>query len=254
MDVFSFDQRYFFDRQPDCERWYAYLHPALNRDASDEFAHGYFRVSDGRYDEPPGDGRCFNEEQIREIEAILETRACEMDAKQFDAYKELPSHYKELSAKTNRYSDVFHRLRTKGCCDPNFSVAFEQLRDEQPAYRLTREFVTRILERANNVASQDRDKWLHERLMDSWVYDVEPCAEPSETFEAFYEKSVRGLMFPKPAERREGTEYQIYQVVGLPQIYLLSEEFEARIKSFNHYLDRGSAVVLLDLPSNCYLL
>lgn len=182
-----------------------------------------------------------------------------MDLKQFDAYREQPKHYQELGAKTNRYSDIFHRLRTSGCCDSSFSVAYEQLRDEEPAYRLTREFVGRILERTHGVSSQNRDKWLHERLKDSWVYDVEPYAKPGETFEAFYEKSVRGLMFPKPVERREGTAYRIYQVAELPQIYLVSEEFAAPrfdspIRNSNHYLDRGTAVVPLDLPTNHFLM
>lgn len=259
MNVFSFDQRYFFDRQPGCERWYAYLHPALNRDASDEFAHGFFRVSDGRYDGPTGDGRSFSEDHIQEIEATLASRIREMDLKQFDAYRELPKHYQELGAKTNRYSDIFHRLRSSGCCDPAFSVAYEQLRDEEPAYRLTREFVRRILERVDGVSRQDRDKWLHKRLKDSWVYDVEPYAQPGETFEAFCAKIVRGLMFPKPVERREGTEYRIYEVAELPQIYLVSEElaeprFDSSVRSSSHYLDRGTAVIPLDLPSNYFLL
>ncbi|BBO36325.1 hypothetical protein [Lacipirellula parvula] len=258
MNVFSFDQRYFFDRQPGCERWYACLHPALNRDASDEFAHGYFRVSDGHYDGPPGDGRCFSAEQIREIEVTLASRVREMDLKQFDVYRELPRHYQELGAKTNRYSDIFHRLRTSGCYDPDFAVAFDQLISEEPAYRLTREFVGRVLERAGSVSAADRDKRLREVLRDSWIYDVEPDPNRKETFETYYKKSVNGLMFPKPVERREGSEYTMYQIEGLPRVYMVAEESTASdrdsFRTIRHYLDRESAIVPLGLPGDCYII
>ena len=259
MNVFSFDQRYFFDRQPGCERWYAYLHPALNRDASDEFAHGYFRVSDGRYDGPTGDGRCFGAEQIREIEATLASRVREMDLKQFDAYREQPKHYQELGEKTNRHSDVFHRLRTRGCYDPDFAVTLDRLIEEEPAYRLTREFIGRVLERAIDVSATDRDDRLHEGLMDSWTYDVEPFAKQGATFEAFYKKSVNGLMFPKPMERRTYAKYRVYQIEGLPRVYMVAEDaagphFDS-YRTMRHYLDRESALVPISLPrGDCYIL
>ena len=259
MDVFSFDQRYFFHRQPGSDRWYASTHPALNRNDPAAFMHGYFRVSDSRYDGmSSGDGREFDQKKIREIETILKDHVGEMKLEQFDAYKEQPPHYKELGSKTNRYSDVFHRLRTSGCCDPDFAVALDQLIEEEPAYRLNRDFVRRVLERAGKVSATERDERLHEVLMDSWTYDVEPYAKRGETFEAFYKKCVNGLMFPKPMERRQDTEYKIYSIEGLPRIYMVAEEVAAPhfdpYRTLRHYLDRESAVVPLCLPHNCYVL
>ena len=186
MFTYTFDQRIFFDRPPHTDCWYAYTHPSLNLAESDDFRHDYFSVLDGSFVREPEDGRGFSQDKIRQIELILAEHVSDMKLEQLlDAHKELPSHYKELGAKSNRYSDVQGRSHELGCFDPDFDVAFEQLRNEDRAYRLTRDFVSRILDRATQVTKADRDACLHEVLMDSWIYGDSQYAKRGETFEDF---------------------------------------------------------------------
>ncbi len=109
------------------------------------------------------------------------------------------------------------------------------------------------------VTNADRDAWLHEILMDSWIYGEKQNAKPGETFDDFYNKTVRGLIFPKPTGRRDDTDYRTYAIEGLPSIYLFAEEteqpeFESKLRLSSHYLDRDSTVVPISLESNYYIL
>lgn len=253
MDVFCFDEMYFFHRQPHHDCWYAYLHPSLNRVESDDFAHGYFSVVDGKFVQTPEDGRCFTSEQVAEIERLLTAHAQDMKLEQFDVHTELPAHYRELNSKSNCFADLQLRCRATGVYDPDFSVALNQMTNEWPAYRLTREFVLSVLARTKSVSAEDRQEWLQEVLEDSWTYDVSP--EPGESFDTFFEKATRGLLSPHPAERRDDTRYRIFEIEQLPGLYLFAEETDVpgdnRKTGYScHYLDRESAVVPVPLPTH----
>lgn len=253
MDVFSFDETFYFHRQPYQDCWYVYLHPSLNRVGSDAFAHGHFAVTDGKLVRSPEDGRCFTSEQVAEIERLLSEHVQDMGLEQFNVHTELPAHYKELSATSNRFSDLQLRRRAGGLYDPDFSVAFEQMTCEWPAYRLTREFVSCVIEKAKSVSSKDRHEWLLEVLKDRWTYDVSP--ESGETFETFFEKATRELLSPLPAKRDNDSRYRIFEIEQLPSLFLFAEQtnlsrFNTKLGYSCHYLDRGSAVVPVPLPTH----
>lgn len=254
MNVFTFDNQYYFERQPFDDCWYAYTHPRLNLEESEDVFHGYFDVSDGKFVRNTASGRGFSSEQKLHIEMLLAKHKSNMTLEQFETHKELPTHYVELGSKSNRYADILDRIRTQGIWDPDVSIAFEQLTNEEPAYRLTRDFVLRLLERTTQIPEIDRDAWLNECLMDTWTYDTSSCAKPGENFESFYKAEVGKLLIPNGINRRKDTDYRLYQVKGIPDVYLFSEEtaipsFGMKTIDSRHYLDRDSAVVPVPLPS-----
>ncbi len=257
MFTFTFDHQYYFDRSPHAECWYAYTDPNLECVDPASFAHGYFSVSDGSFVRDAADFGRFREQQKRDITQILVEHKSDMDLQQFDAYSQLPAHYRELGTRSNRYSDIKGRAREVGMWDPDVSVAFEQMTKADPAYRLTREFVSRVLEKARQVAAEERDRWLHITLMDHWTYDRQPIAESGGTFEDFCQREVNGLLVPKPTERKDDTDHRVYEIDGLAGVYLFAEEaylpdFDMNLRNSRHYFDRTSAVVPIPVGGDGY--
>lgn len=254
MNVFTFDQEIFFDRQSYDDCWYAYTHPEINLSDPDSFAHGYFRVSDGQFERTPDDGRCFSEEQKGKIESLLANHKSDMNLEQFKVYKVRPSHYREINSQSNRYHDIVSRLRVHWGFDPDSSVALEQLVREEPAYRLTREFVRRVLERAERITEIEREAWLREDLMDTWTYDVAPYKEPGETFDTFYQQILDQMYVPTPMHQRNCKKPVVYEIDELPSIYFTRENYYERspdpqIWDTRYYIDRGSAVIPIAVAS-----
>ncbi|MCA9100689.1 MAG: hypothetical protein KDA63_06055, partial [Planctomycetales bacterium] len=171
MFTFTFDQTYFFDRRPIDPCWYVFTQPSTIRGEVDSYRHGYFDVSNQKFTRNVGDGRDFTVAQRQEIELILSRHGAKMGLEQFEPHETLPAHYREVGQKTNRYSKICGHLREVGPPDPNFSVAFEHLSITEPAYRLTRQFVLRVLAKAGEVSREERDEWLRENLLDTWTHD-----------------------------------------------------------------------------------
>ena len=189
MNVFTFDETYFFDRQPHDECWYAYTHPA-----SEPFTHGYFHAATCEFTRDTSDGRCFDPQQKREIECILKSNKANMDLGQFDVHFVLPDHYLEINRRSNRFGDFFDRLKWMGRTEPSFSVAFETLTTHHPAYRLNREFISKVLDQMERILPSEIAAWLHEVTEDSWVYDYDPA--PGETYDDFYRMQHGSSRFP----------------------------------------------------------
>lgn len=254
MFTFTFDDVIYFSRASYDECWHVCNDPKLCKADFDSWKQGFFRVADGKFDRHPKEGKGFELDQISQIEELLAAKTEEMKLEQFEIYEHLPAHYKEISKKTNKYRDLIQRLRIYGCSDPNVSVAFEQLVGEEPAYRLTREFMSRVLDRVNYISHNDRDAWLEEVMRDSWTYDVAPYAKPGETYETFYQHEVQNLMLPTPMTQRDKNDSSVHAIDGLPNVYLVKEEeyveiCDSTLIDSRHYFDLGSALVPIPVPS-----
>ncbi|MCA9100524.1 MAG: hypothetical protein KDA63_05200, partial [Planctomycetales bacterium] len=75
------------------------------------------------------------------------------------------------------------------------------------------------------------------------------------TFEEFYQATSRGLVYPKLAQRRDEFVCRIYEIEGLPRVYLRTTEYEWPDREMNlfesgHYLDIDSAVVPIAIQSH----
>ena len=96
----------------------------------------------------------------------------------------LPSHYREINPRSNRYADIMWRLRIYGHWDISTSIAFNELTSEDANYSPDREFVLALLERAMRVSTTEHDGHLQDVAHDSWIYDLE---EPRPTFAEYLE-------------------------------------------------------------------
>lgn len=253
MFTFTFDREVYFYRATYDDCWHACTDPKLCKTDFDSWKQGYFRVRDGKFDHHPKEGQGFEPDEIRRIETLLSEKSDEMDLEQFELHEHLPSHYKAISKDSNKYRDLLERMRIHGHGDPNLCVAFEQLTSEEPAYRLTRQFIARVIERAEWISDADRDAWLEEVMRDSWTYDVQPYAKPGETYEHFYLQEVRNLMLPTPMSQREKTNSSVYKIDGLPDVYMVEDREYVEITDSplidsRHYYDRGSVLVPMPVP------
>lgn len=231
MNVFTFDDTYFFDRQPHDECWYAYTHPA-----SELFSHGYFDVATCEFTRDTSDGRSFDPQQKGEIERILRSNKAHMDLGQFDVHSVLPNHYREINRRSNRFADFIDRLKWMGPTEPSFSVAFETLATQEPAYRLTREFISKVITQMERVTASEISAWLHDVTEDSWVYDYDPA--PGETYDDFYRMQQRLLTVPDPERLDVMHETKLFEIDGLARLYLLEQHFDWGRES-RHYVDIG---------------
>lgn len=243
MYIFNFDQ-YYMQRQSYDDCWYVYTQPSgpVDETGRDRSAHGDFSVSTGRFVKGFDDQSDFSDDQKLEIEALLSAHKDEMGLEQFEAHEVMPPHYREIPRRSDRYKDLIRRIRVPGTSDPAVSVAYEQLDEAEPAYRLTREFITRVLERSKIVSQQDIDEWLHESMLDTWTYD---CGE-EEPFESFYASAVKALMVPDPLDgrRREFRTCKLYEVEGLEGVYLTYKENRYwELVDSEHFIDVDGVVL-----------
>jgi hypothetical protein len=245
MNVFTFDDKYYFDREPHDECWCAYTHPA-----SESFSHGSFSVSTCTFERGPDDGRAFTDTEKREVEQILKARREAMDLAQFDVHSVLPCHYKLINPRSNRFSDFIDRLKWMSRCDPTFSVAYEKLTLRQPAYRLTREFIKTVFGELKHITREERSAWLDEVTRDTWTYDHDSA--PNETYDEFFRSQERKLMFPDPVKMEVTPNHELFEIEQLPLLYLLEEHKEFAGHKRRHsvyYVDIGTAFAPTPLPA-----
>ncbi|MBN2291076.1 MAG: hypothetical protein JXM70_01550 [Pirellulales bacterium] len=252
MNIITFDQYFFFEICRGEDRLYAHTHPKLIKEKPDAFHIGYFRTSDGSYLQPEeDDDRWFSDAEIKRIQRILAEHKSELNLEQFSVYQILPAHYRQVPPESERYEDINKRLRLYEGYDPDFEVAWDKLTFEEPAYRLTRDFITRILKRAEEVTPAERDEWLQETLLDTWTYDTPRDSNYyGKTFEEFYQKSLKRMEAPTPLNCRLHRDYRFYEIDGLPKIYLVEEIREELIDSL-HYIDLGPVIAPIGVPYFC---
>lgn len=244
MNVFTFDDIYFFDRSSEDDCWYAYTHPAKH-----PFAHGQFDVRTGTFTRDTGDGRFFTADQKCDIERILRAHKSEMDLKQFEIHQGLPNHFVEIDRRSNGFADFINRLKWMGRTEPKFSIAYQTLTLRNPAYRLTRDFVSQILDQMTRVTQPEMEQWLHEVTKDSWVYDHTPAR--GETYDDFYHEKLRQLTIPD-SERFEVTpQHKLFEIDGLSRLFLLERHTDWGRESV-YYVDTGPVFSPTPLP-NMYI-
>jgi len=238
MFTFTFDNEVFFDRPVYEDCWYVYTHP------SKDLRHGRFRVDSCRFFAHPEDGRNFKPNEILHIEHLLRDNKECMKLEQFSIHEIRPTHYQPLARTDRRYVDVIARLRNGGHWDPKFGVAFHQLTSENPAYRLTREFVNCVVERAHQLSAKTTDEWILDDAMDSWTYDISPYSREGAAFEEYLDEVRASLYSPTNPTKWLNPVRQLYCVDGVAGMYLIDHDSDT---SF-HYYDYGSAVVPIPMP------
>ena len=159
-----------------------------------------------------------------------------MDLGQFDVHSVMPDHYLEINRRSNRFADFIDRLKWMGRTEPSFSVAFETLTTHQPAYRLTREFVSKVIDQMERVTTSEIAAWLHEVTEDSWVYDHDPA--PGETYDDFYQMKQRQLTIPDPERFDVTPQTKLFEIGGLSRLYLL-EKYHDWGRESGYYVDIG---------------
>jgi hypothetical protein len=254
MFSFTLDGRFFFDRSEWNNSWHAYTPPS-----TPPTRNGYFTISDGRFIGNAGDCEPLTSAEIREIELYLADNIEQMDASQFAAHSQLPTHYHSINPSSNHYADILVRMRIHGEWDVSTSLALEEMATENPAYRLTREFVRELLARAHNIDTLAHDEWLREVAMDSWTYD---CPEPRPTFEDYFEERKTAIYRPDYSKAFTSDSQQLYAIHGIPTLYYFHEEaivadFRSPLINFRHFVDLDSVVAPVSLPycgNACYIL
>lgn len=238
MNTFTFDDIYYFDRQSYDSCWYAYTHPA-----KEPFCHGRFCVDSCRFSSHSETLGEFSTEQIAEIEQLLAHHRAEMDLEQFDVHLRRPAHYELVPRNSPLWERVETKRRRAWPSDPALAVAFEELASENPAYRLTREFVSLIIERSTRVTAEQAFEHLTEIAEDQWTYDTAPYAEEGETYETYFtefqtslSKQASGHHFVEPTAA--------YSIADLPKVYFVVDGPD----SSNHFYDRDDLLVPLPIP------
>ena len=239
MNTFTFDNFFYFDRQPNDENWYVYTHPQ-----TDPFLHGQFSVVRCTFVSHSGKLGRFDETQICEIERLLAVHRDEMNLQQFEIHKTCPAHYREISPVCAPFRDLLSRMRNGGKWDPRFSVAWDKLTAENPAYRLNRKFVSRVIRLASEIS---RDEWmaaLREDCEDTWTYDISPYQKEDETFESFFTETVDTIYLPTEPDKHAYKVRRIYSIDSLPSLFLIAHSRD----TFFYYEDLGNVVVPVFLP------
>lgn len=170
-----------------------------------------------------------------------------------------PGHYHAINPRSNRFTDIMARLRIYGEWDVNTGVALERLIATQPSWQLTRSFVQKLLDRASQVSESDHDQWLREVAHDAWIYD---CPDPRPTFEEYLTRRRAALYRPDFDKRFRSDSQSLFEIGGLPTVFLLQEttrveNFDELIIDSRHFVDLGSVVAPMPLPSRggqaCYI-
>ena len=239
MNTFTFDDVYFFDRQPYEDQWYAYTHPERR-----PFRCARFDVASCRFSAHCQNLGEFAPDEISAIEQRLEQHRDEMDLSQFDVHRTRPCHYVTLSRSSPEYERVFPRLRNGGKWDPKFGVAWETLTRSEPAYRLTRDFVSRVLAHTLEVPETEWTEYLREDCEDTWTYDIAPYAEDGESLETFYRETLNEIYVPTAPKDHMYAIQQIDSIRNLPDLYLIRHSSD----TFFYYHDQGEVVVPVCLP------
>jgi hypothetical protein len=245
MFSFTFNDRYFFDREELDNRWRA--HTCI---ANPPVRQAYFAISDGKFIRHACDDHKFTPKEISDIECFLRENAAAMTASQFDPHFQLPNHYRLINPASNRFADIMQRLRTCGEWDVNTSVALEVICTKNPAFRLTRSFIKSMLDVASNVSEHDHDEWLREVAMDHWTYD-QPGPRPP--FEEFFLARKKAIYQPDPTRVFDSDTQELYEIDGIPSLYYLEEttsvpNFHEPLIDSRHFVDLGSVVAPVSLP------
>ena len=247
MFTFTFDQKYFFNRQPMDDYWCAHT-----RERDSIVREGYFAVVGGSFHHHGCDSSKFCRLEIEEIEQILRDNSQAMDLDQFRVHEQLPSHYRPIAPESNRYADIIRRMRIYGEWDVNTSIALSRLEEMNPAYRLTREFVAEVLEMALGISKADHDEWLRDDSFDSWTYDR---GQEPPNFEDFFAQRLKQIYLPDNNIIFDSDNQTLYEIEGLPNLYLLYEEAtsdgeEDSLIESGHFIDLRTVVAPVSLPDN----
>lgn len=237
MNTFTFDDVYFFDRQSYDSCWYASTHPATK-----PFRYGRFDVSSCLFtSHAEGLGK-FTREQIAEIEQLLTEHREEMDLGQFDVHLHRPAHYERVY-RSEVWERVVNQRRPSWPSDPALTVAYGQLALENPAYRLTRHFVSLVINRSKSIPAELALEYLSEVAEDQWMYDIAPYAEEGETYETFFAefqasltRPASGYQFVRPSA--------IYSIAELPGVFFV----ETGPDSATHFYDTGELLIPMGIP------
>ncbi len=142
-------------------------------------------------------------------------------------------------------------MRVFGEWDVNTSVALDAMTAENPAYRLTREFVREMLERASSVTTQEHDDWLRDVAMDGWTYDE---VDPRPPFEDYFEERKAAIYRPDYDKKFKSDTQELYTIDGLPTLYYFHETsavtgFDPTVDSC-HFVELDSVVAPVPLGSH----
>lgn len=164
----------------------------------------------------------------------------------------LPSHYRQIDRRSNRHADILARLRIYGACDPRTSVVLEQLERDTGQSQFTRADLCDTIGNASEITDAEHDRWLRNAARDAWTYD---CPLPRPEFEDYFAEQKRRINKPDYDKDFGSDSLELYEIVGVSDVYLLvttngDPSSGGGTTELRHFLDRGSAVVPLALPTH----
>ena len=263
---FTFDDAYYFSPEyfPSENKWRLndsywriYTHPE-----TEPFCSGSFTVRNGELEADHSQRSSFDDQQIEEIKLLFKENWEQLNPESLKAHLIQPEHYIPVPFNSENFNKIFIKINSTGCQDPNFLLAFKNLTLENPAYRLTRGFIRRVLQEANSIPQELFDDHFKSFVEDKWIYDHEK--KPGETFEDFHEKQLSLLYLPNDKHLSDRNEYTLFEINGLPEIYCLQHQLEqesliekGRIETIaknKHYLDLGCVCLPIPLDNEYYIL
>ena len=159
---------------------------------------------------------------IEYVTELILTHRDAMNPRQFDVHNVRPAHHYQLDPTSAAFASVAERLNARTRGHPAVDTALEQLEDEDPAYRFTRDHMRRALDRAADLPASDLEEWEQAFFGDTWGYDIVGFIKPDDPIQTYeqYAAAERELYRrPEPDARRSYRVAEVYAVEGVPGLH-----------------------------------